>query len=132
MQMAWGCCRGAFRPEGSPVLMVPNTLAFAGQLHINGLSLPLVRAEVAATILELFQVFDGMRALGRGHGPHSKRQGHLYTDTCIITYVGYTLYKCVCIPIKKSVLMQQIKKKVRKEEFSIKRTAGDKEQQRCI
>lgn len=66
---------GALRP---PAVMVPDALAFAGQVHVNGLSLAPVRAEVAATILELLQVFDGVCTSGSGHSTHSKREGYLY------------------------------------------------------
>lgn len=66
--------------------MVPDGRAFAGQLHVDWLSLAPVRAEVAATVLELLQVFDGMDAAGSGHSPHAKWQGHLYVDTHMHMY----------------------------------------------
>lgn len=66
---------------GLVAVMVPHVLPFAGYLHVDWLSLPPVRAEVAAAILELLQVFDGVGATGSGHGAHAKWQGHLYMDT---------------------------------------------------
>lgn len=61
--------------------MVPDARAFAGQLHVDWLSLPPVRAEVASTVLELLQMFYGVGAAGSGHSPHTKWQRHLYVDT---------------------------------------------------
>lgn len=75
--MALGRRRGALWPLRPPAVMVPGSLVLAGQLHVNGLSLTAVRAEVTATVLELLQVFDGVCASGRGHGSHSKRQRNL-------------------------------------------------------
>lgn len=57
--------------------MVPDGWAFAGQLHVDWLGLPPVRAKVAAAVLELLQVFDGVGAAWSGHSPHAKWQGHL-------------------------------------------------------
>lgn len=68
---------------GPLAVMVPDVWAFAGQLHVDWLSLPPVRAEVAAAVLELLQVFDGVGAAGSGHSPHAKWQGHLCVDTYI-------------------------------------------------
>lgn len=65
------------------VVVVPDVWPFAGQLHVDELSLPLVRAEVAATILELLQMFDGVGATGSGHSAHAKWQRHLYVDIYI-------------------------------------------------
>lgn len=59
--------------------MMPSALVFADQLHIDWLNVPPVRAEVAAAVLELLQVFDGVGPSGGGHDPHSKREGHLNT-----------------------------------------------------
>lgn len=58
-------------------VVVPDVWPFAGQLHVDRLSLPVVRAEVAATILELLQMFDGVGAAGSGHSAHTERQRHL-------------------------------------------------------
>lgn len=60
--------------------MVPDTRTFAGQLHVDWLGLATIRAQVAAAVLQLLQVFDGVGTAGRGHSPHAKRQRHLYVD----------------------------------------------------
>lgn len=65
---------------GPLIVVVPDVRPFAGQLHVDGLSLPLVRAEVAAAILELLQMFDGAGAAGSGHSAHTKGQRHLYVN----------------------------------------------------
>lgn len=62
---------------GSLAVMVPDIWPFAGQVHVDRFSLPLVRAEVAAAVLKLLQVFDGVGATGSGHSAHAKWQGHL-------------------------------------------------------
>ena len=67
----------ALGPLGSAVLMVPDARAFARQLHVDGLSLAPVGAQVAATVLELLEVSDGVGATGSGYSPHTKRKGHL-------------------------------------------------------
>lgn len=72
--------------------MVPDAWAFAGQLHVDWLSLATVRAEVAAAVLELLQVFDGVDAAGSGHSPHAKGQGHLYVDTHVSTITSHKLH----------------------------------------
>lgn len=65
-------------------VVVPDVWPLAGQLHVDGLGLPLVGAEVAATVLELLQMVDGVGAAGCGHGAHAKRQRHLFVDVkCI-------------------------------------------------
>lgn len=85
---------------GPLAVMVPHVWAFAGQLHVDWLSLPPVRAEVAAAVLELLQVFDGVGATGSGHSPHAKWQGHLCVDTYMRTYFIYStclhlsVYQC--------------------------------------
>lgn len=78
--MARGQRGGALGPLRPPALMIPASLMFAGQLHVNGLSLTAVGTEIAATVFELLQVFDGVCASGRGHSPHSKWQRHLYKN----------------------------------------------------
>lgn len=71
---------------GPLIVVVPDVWPFAGQLHVDGLSLPLVRAEVAATILELLQMFDGVGGAGSGHSAHTKWQRHLYVNIHLITF----------------------------------------------
>lgn len=63
-------------------LVVPDVWPLAGQLHVDGLRLLLVRAEVAAPILELLQMFDGVGPAGGGHHAHTKRQRHLDVNIC--------------------------------------------------
>ncbi len=72
--------------------MVPGARAFASQLHVDWLSVATVRAEVAATVLELLQMSDGVGAAGSSHSPHAKWQGHLYVDTFIHIYCIYSTY----------------------------------------
>lgn len=71
---------------GPLIVVVPDVWPFAGQLHVDGLSLPLVRAEVAATILELLQMFDGVGGAGSGHSAHTKWQRHLYVNIHLYTF----------------------------------------------
>lgn len=61
-------------------MMIPVAWVFAGELHIDWFSLAPVRAEVAATILQLFYVFDGVSATRGGHSPHTKWQRYLFVD----------------------------------------------------
>lgn len=85
-------------------VMVPDSWAFAGQLHVDWLSLSPVGAEVAAAVLELLQVLDGVGTAGSGHSPHAKWQGHLYIDTHMHKYIIYSTYlhqlsiycQCIC------------------------------------
>lgn len=77
---------------GLTALMVPDAWAFAGYLHVDWLSVATVRAEVAAAVLELLQMSDGVGATGSGHSPHTKWQGHLYVDTYIHIYCIYSTY----------------------------------------
>lgn len=81
-QMAGRRRRKGVGPLGPPAVLVPDARAFAGQLHVDRLGLATVGAEVAAAVLELLQVLDGVDAAGSGHSPHAKWQGHLYEDTC--------------------------------------------------
>lgn len=62
---------------GPLAVMVPDVWTSADQLHVDWFGLPAVGAEVAATILELLQVFDGVGAAGSGHSAHTKGQRHL-------------------------------------------------------
>lgn len=62
------------------MVMVPDAWAFAGQFHVDWLGVAPVRAQVAAAILELLEVSDGVGAAGGGHSPHTKRKGHLNGD----------------------------------------------------
>lgn len=72
-------------------VMVPDCWAFARQLHVDGFGMSPVRAEVAAAILELLQMFDAMCATGSGHSSHAKRQRHLYVQTHMHTFkMNYT------------------------------------------
>lgn len=57
--------------------MVPDVGLLADQLHVHGFGLPAVRAEVAATILKLLQMIDGVGAAWSGHGADAKWQRHL-------------------------------------------------------
>lgn len=74
---------------GPRVVMVPDVRTFACELHVDWLSLRAVGAEVAAAVLELLQVFDGVGATGSGHSAHAKRQGYLcgHIDVCKTTTV---------------------------------------------
>lgn len=65
---------------GPLAVMVPDVWTSAGQLHVDRLGLPPVGAEVAAAILELLQVFDGVGAAGSGHSAHTEWQRHLCVD----------------------------------------------------
>lgn len=58
-------------------MVVPDAGPFGGYIHVDWLSLAPVRAEVTASVLELFQVFDGVCSTGGGHRPHTKWQWHL-------------------------------------------------------
>lgn len=55
-----------------PAVMVPDARTFVSQFHVYWLSLASVRAQVAATILELLQVFDGVGATGGGYSSYAK------------------------------------------------------------
>lgn len=71
-------CRGCgLRRIGPLTVVVPDVWPFTGQLHVDRFSLSLVRAEVAATILELLQMFDGVGSARSGHSAHTKWQWHL-------------------------------------------------------
>lgn len=65
------------------VFAVPHAWMFPGQVHVDWLCLTPVRAEVAAAVLELLQVFDGVSALWGGHGPHAEWKRHLDLNTNI-------------------------------------------------
>lgn len=98
-QMAGRCCGWGFRPLGSSAVVVPDTRAFGGQLHVDWLSLAPVRAEVTSTVLELLQVLDGVYPTGSGHSPHTKWQWHLYIDTYTHSYSidsTYLTELCCC------------------------------------
>lgn len=72
----WRRGRGLGR-IGPLAVVVPDVWPPAGQLHVDGLRLPLVRAEVAAAVLELLQMCDGVDAAGSGHSAHAKWQRDL-------------------------------------------------------
>ena len=85
-KVAGRCCGRGLGPLGPPAVMVPDVWAFAGQLHVDWLRLAPVRAEVAAAVLELLQVFYGVDAAGSRHSPHTKWQRHLDVDTHMDMY----------------------------------------------
>lgn len=91
--VANGRCGCKVRPMGPVAVMVPDVGPLADQLHVHGFSLPPVRAEVAAAILELLQMVDGVGAAGSGHGANAEWQRHL-REGCTRINTLYVRYVC--------------------------------------
>lgn len=62
---------------GSPAVVGPHLSLFGGNLHVDGFGLATIGAEVAAPVLQLLQVTDGVGPAGRGHRAHTEWQWHL-------------------------------------------------------
>lgn len=61
-------------------VMVPHSRPLPCYLHIDGLGVASVGAQVAATVLQLLQALDVVRPARRGDGADAERQWHLLRE----------------------------------------------------